>query len=305
MSVGWLVGPGAACKNDKSDDTKATAAAQTPALVDPAARTTAEPRPVSESKHEAIFFEVVSPTGAKNWILGTMHLGFDYQELPAVVWTRLGEANGVVLEADMRTMEQVARERMTLPEGHNLETLLGPTTWARLRTELPQIEVDQLRAMPPWMISSILLARLFPTALPVDMAVLREAERGHKDLVFLEDMGWQADLLADVMGPKAVAELLDEKSAMRRLLAEGAAAYQRGDFDALAGVALDPAALGGDEALLDRMIFARNARWFPQLETAFGKGGTFVAVGAAHLAGDKGLLHLFEAAGFTATRVAR
>jgi uncharacterized protein YbaP (TraB family) len=192
-----------------------------------------------------------------------------------------------------------------LPPDQGLEVMLGAQTWAKLRAELPQIQADQLRRLQPWVVASILLARLFPTALPVDMAVLREAERGKKSLVFLEDMAWQADLLAEVMGPTAVTELLDAESAMRRHMASGASAYQRGDFEALAKEVVDPAALGGDEAVVERMIYARNASWYPTLKEAFGKGGAFVAVGAAHLVGEKGVLAMFERDGFTVTRVAR
>ncbi|HUH04867.1 MAG TPA: TraB/GumN family protein [Kofleriaceae bacterium] len=305
LSVGWLVGPGAACKDGKSDDVDRQSAPAASAPADPAARTTAEPRPATESEHQAIFFEVTSAGGSKSWILGTMHMGFDYQELPAAIWSRLGDAGTVVFEADTRTMEEVVRDRAVLPEGQSLEALLGPQTWARLQAELPQIPADGLRRMPPWLVSSILLSRLFPTALPLDMAVLREAERARKSLIFLEDMAWQADLLAEEMGPEAVVSLLDDASPMRRSLADGAAAYQRGDFEALSRITLDPASLGGDEAQLERMIFSRNARWHTLLAEPLARGRVFVAVGAAHLAGDKGLLAMLERDGFTVARVAR
>lgn len=305
LSVGWLVGPGAACKDNKSDDVEGQPAPAASATVDPATRTTAEPRPATESQHQAIFFEVTSAAGSKSWILGTMHMGFDYQELPPTIWNRLGDAGTVVFEADIRTMEEVVRDRATLPAGQSLDVLLGPETWAKLQAELPQIPAEGLRRMPPWLVSSILLSRLFPTALPLDMAVLREAERAKKSLLFLEDMAWQADLLAEEMGPDSVTALLDDASPMRRVLADGAAAYQRGDFEALSRIALDPASLGGDEAQLERMIFSRNARWHTLLAEPLAKGRVFIAVGAAHLAGEKGLLAMLERDGFTVARVAR
>lgn len=305
LSVGFLVGPGAACKDGKGEDSKGQVASAPAPLVDPAARTTAEPRPAVESEHQPIFFEVTSSAGAKSWLLGTMHMGFDYQELPATIWSRLGDARVAAFEADIRTMERVVRTRVTLPEGQSLEAMLSPEVWARLRAELPGVPVETLRRLPAWLVSSMLLARLFPTALPVDMAVLREAERAGKELLFLEDMAWQADLLAEEMGPAEVGALLDEQSSMRKALAEGAAAYQRGDFETLSRVALDPAAIGGDAEALERMIFARNARWHELLAKPLADGGVFVAVGAAHLAGAKGLLAMLERDGFTVTRVAR
>ena len=51
--------------------------------------------------------------------------------------------------------------------------------------------------------------------------------------------------------------------------------------------------------LLDR----RNERWLPLLLPEVERGGAFIAVGAAHLLGDNGLLHVLEARGFKIARV--
>ena len=53
----------------------------------------------------------------------------------------------------------------------------------------------------------------------------------------------------------------------------------------------------------DLMVFQRNASWIPQLEKLFADGDVFVAVGADHLIGDKGVVALLRKRGFTATRV--
>jgi uncharacterized protein YbaP (TraB family) len=50
-------------------------------------------------------------------------------------------------------------------------------------------------------------------------------------------------------------------------------------------------------------VFERNAKWIPELEPLFAKGDVFVAVGADHLIGDRGVVALLRARGFTVTRI--
>ena len=57
-------------------------------------------------------------------------------------------------------------------------------------------------------------------------------------------------------------------------------------------------------AIDEQMVFARNKSWIPKLEKLFVDGDVFVAVGADHLIGDRGVVSLPKARGFTVTRVA-
>jgi len=50
------------------------------------------------------------------------------------------------------------------------------------------------------------------------------------------------------------------------------------------------------------MVYSRNASWIPQLDDLFTTGGAFVAVGAAHLRGPRGVVELLRAKGYTITR---
>jgi uncharacterized protein YbaP (TraB family) len=46
-----------------------------------------------------------------------------------------------------------------------------------------------------------------------------------------------------------------------------------------------------DEKFLARLIDDRNAAWIPKLEATFKEKSTFVAVGAGHLGGSKGVIN--------------
>lgn len=76
---------------------------------------------------------------------------------------------------------------------------------------------------------------------------------------------------------------LDDDS-RRDLLAAG---YSAADLDQIA----------------EEMVYKRNADWIPKLEKMFERGDVFVAVGADHLIGTRGVVALLEARRFKVTRV--
>jgi uncharacterized protein YbaP (TraB family) len=59
------------------------------------------------------------------------------------------------------------------------------------------------------------------------------------------------------------------------------------------------------DAIDEQMVFQRNSDWIPKLEKLFEKGDVFVAVGADHLSGERGVVSLLTKRGFTIKRVAR
>jgi uncharacterized protein YbaP (TraB family) len=51
------------------------------------------------------------------------------------------------------------------------------------------------------------------------------------------------------------------------------------------------------------MVYARNADWIPKLEKILAQGDVFIAVGADHLSGPKGVVALLQKRGYKLTRV--
>ncbi len=302
LSVSWLIGTGGACQ--KKSDPAPTPAPAPSAVETPAERTTAPPEtPTREQHYRPFLYQVRSPDGKVSYLLGTMHLGFDYQKLPDYVWQHLAASKRAVFETDARTMGDAVGARSKLPDDQKLSALLGDDLWASVRAALPGVPAETLDHLAPWMVVSVLLARLYPTVLPVDLAVMREAERDHLELVFLEPVELQIDLLAQAAGKETIAALVDEHSVMRGLYADAANAYQSGDLDALMKATQDPRSAEGGAATLDKLLYARNQAWVKPLSAAMAPGGAFIAVGAGHLGGERGLLALLEKQGYTSQRV--
>ena len=65
------------------------------------------------------------------------------------------------------------------------------------------------------------------------------------------------------------------------------------------------AGYGDDElaAMEKAMVFDRNESWIPMLEAMFAEGDAFVAVGAGHLRGKRGLVERLRERGWSVTNV--
>jgi uncharacterized protein YbaP (TraB family) len=71
----------------------------------------------------------------------------------------------------------------------------------------------------------------------------------------------------------------------------------------LAGRSDDPEMRALQDALTDRMLAERNAIFVKRLQPLLQQGGAFVAVGALHLVGARGVPALLEANGWVLERV--
>jgi hypothetical protein len=82
--------------------------------------------------------------------------------------------------------------------------------------------------------------------------------------------------------------------------------YLAGDLAGIFRLSVEPARrLGPDFAAnsIVRLIDDRNRVMVARMQGLLARGGAFVAVGAAHLPGDTGVLHLLEREGYQVTKV--
>ena len=74
-------------------------------------------------------------------------------------------------------------------------------------------------------------------------------------------------------------------------------AWAAGDVEAIESIGVEPMREGG-EALYQALLVRRNTNWADQIQTMLeGSGTAFIAVGAAHLAGDDSVQEILEQRG--------
>lgn len=247
----------------------------------------------------------VQGSGGPSYLLGTIHAGFDGEkELPRWVWDRLDASDTFIMELDPTSIPLAEMARLgQLPEGKSLEEMLGPKDFAAL-VELLETSPESLKRLQPWAALLLVTQRLYPTPVPLDLALRTRALTKGKNLVYLEDWKLQAEIIA-MLDVEELRELLDPAGAGRTQLAELVAAYRAGDFEKLAAIGLDPEEIAKNPARHARMLDDRNRDWVGKLLPHLERGRTFVAVGALHFAGEQGLIELLRERGVILTRVVK
>jgi uncharacterized protein len=263
-------------------------------------------------------YEVRGKRGAAH-LLGTIHVGFGFEEvLTDAARARFRAATRVITEADVSASnpEQLMRAAL-LPPGKSLRALLDASTWSALRDRLgPELPEPVLDRLEPWLPTVMLgleeLERVLSAQKPgadrrlMDVELVQAAHAAQKSVAHLETIADQIAIFDTIPIEEQVRELthsLDRASAdQARMLLD---AFSRGDEQKLTRALFDDAQLESAPGFYDRVLFQRNARWLPVIEDELARDGAFIAVGAAHLLGDRGILSALRRSGYRVTRVGR
>ncbi|HTJ81268.1 MAG TPA: TraB/GumN family protein [Polyangiaceae bacterium] len=276
----------------------------------PAAAPSASARTETDAaaKAPAVMFEV-EQAGQKSWVFGTMHIGIDAEKvLPPIVFDRLDHATVVVFEANVFEISPTdVIGAATMPPGKSVKTQLAPGHWKLLVDRvggmlMPEATLEKFR---PWFLATLLAADMLPKTDPMDKVLWDRVSGTGKKIEYLETVDEQLQMIDKSLDAKVLDDMLGDLPAAEKQVTDLAAAYQAGDLVKLTTVTFDPDDMKKHPAMFDVMLFDRNARWMGKLEPLGKKGNMFVAVGAAHLLGDKGIIHRLEEAGFKTTRIER
>ena len=262
-------------------------------------------------------------------IIGTFHLSDPrFDAMMASLAPTLAKADRIWLEANSEEMQALSRkmasdtELLFITEGPTLIDLLGEDHWALLTGAMRQRGIPgfMVSKMQPWyamMTLSIppcamgaaianegLDARIDAFAVNAEIPT-RSLENAEETLALLSDtpMDEQLDLL------RATLLIDDQADAMYSTMVT---AYFDGrhrelwEFSRLSSIAA--AVEGGEDAevafteIEESLLIQRNLNWMDVL-LPVEPGYTIVAVGAAHLSGDQGLINLFQEAGFSVSAI--
>jgi uncharacterized protein YbaP (TraB family) len=251
------------------------------------------------------------------YLFGTWHaLPLDVAWRSDAVYDAIARAEEIVLESDIApdTAEEVAAlaNLGVLPGGQTWDTDLDPKRRARIFDQMDRLGLDAATTvhLRPWIATATVTEPLledagFLTGLGVEMQLIQHSRTYEIPLGALETSDEVLALFADVPLEEQVGwfelALKHARRAVpstRRLLR----VWERGDVDAL-GRIID-AESDADAGFSERLLRRRNEAWIPHLAARLDQPGVrFVAVGAAHLAGEHSVVRLLEAAGYEVERV--
>lgn len=266
--------------------------------------------------HALSYLWEVSSLTNKVYLFGTVHAGMpSWYPLQHEIEHAFDVSPVLMVEADITNadaIEKSAHAMMYTPPA-NLKTHVPAEDYARFKRQLDryQIPEDAVINMKPFMASSLLVfgewSRLgYSPAMGVDGYFLAKATEKKKKIVELEGVDAQLALMDSLNNEETLQLFRGTLDALESGLTADqvnglVAAWQAGDPEALLKVARQyNDKVPGAAAFEDKFIWSRHpamvAKIVDVLEHSHERH--FIAVGALHLAGPRGLVELLRKKGY-------
>ncbi len=266
-----------------------------------------------------LLWRIEAANGARSHIFGTIHLTEPrVVKLPQPVLAAFQNSRSLTLEV-IRTPEvqRAAASMMILSDGRTLDQVIGGELFAKLANRAKAIGIPEhaLRRFKPWASAIMLslprkeLARRATGAQQLDFALLESARLRGLPQFGLETVQEQIgifDGLAEVDQITVLRLAIEDHPRLDTVVGQMVDLYLARDLAGLAeGWTKEKLRLGRRLANLieRRILIDRNVTMVERMQPRLGDGGAFVAVGAMHLPGRKGVLALLARRGFRVTRV--
>jgi uncharacterized protein YbaP (TraB family) len=195
---------------------------------------------------------------------------------------------------------------MMMTDGKDLEAMLGSDLYTRVVKATTNYGLPEtvVRHMKPWAVMG-LLSMPKPSGAPVlDMVLNQRAQAAGKPTAGLESAQEQLAVFEGLSLKDQIALLkmtIDQLPTLPGLFNQLIQAYAADDLQKVAEVAAGYSHQGGTEAsrrFTRRLLDDRNRRMADRMIPYLQQGNSFIAVGALHLAGPAGLIHLLRARGY-------
>lgn len=281
---------------------------------------------------QGVLWKIETDGAAPSHVLGTMHSDDErVLDLPDAADAAFAAADTVALEVLIAEPEAAAELGMKLaPEliitdGRTLDQLIGSERMETVAkgvartTGMPPAAARLLKPWVAYLLLSVPAPRLGPDGqkLPtLDIQIERDARAQGKQVAALETIDEQVALFRSSDVEREILLLTELVDAAR---ARGGIApyvdalfglvvdlYEDGEIGMILEVTRPP--MPPDEAaavdmILDQLLFQRNIVMADRMEGLLARGNAFIAIGAAHLPGEQGVINLLAEKGYSVTLV--
>lgn len=275
---------------------------------------------------DAILWKIEKEGRPASYLFGTVHLTDErVTNLSPAVEKAIKEAKTIALEvsdlSETATSTVIAKSAplVMFTDGRRLDGLLSSTEYDTVKSIIVRsgMPVDLAALFKPWIVTMILSvsdcerAKVQAGARVLDMKIAEMGKASGKEVIGLETISTQIEALAAVPEQQQLDMLrsslrfADRTNDMMETLIQ---LYLKRKVSAALPfqIALAKEAGIGDEAFAgfqQKLLFERNDKMRSVAEPLLEQGGAFIAVGALHLPGDRGLVELLRQSGYTVTAV--
>ncbi len=262
----------------------------------------------AHSQEKSLLWEVTGNGLTKpSYVYGTIHMicPKDYLMTDSTKAT-FERAEQVYLELDMDDPTLMAKMMQTsmLTNGKKLKDYLSADDYAFLDNhfkERTKMSLAMYNGLKPFTVMSMVYLTLLDCQpQSFELMFTQMATNAKKELLGLESVEFQMGIFDQIPYEKQAQMLVDivrKKAESTKEFEKMVALYKTQDLEALVKL-MDESDwdYNGYENIL---LANRNANWIPIMEKAMQAKSSFFAVGAGHLAGEKGVLKLLKKKGYT------
>ncbi len=278
-----------------------------------------------ESKHvfsEGLFWKIEKDGEYVGHIFGTLHMNdARIAKLHDKVNKVLDESKSFAMEAfpsdhywNPYQGGQLIKHDMVLPRGESLEDYVGKETFIKIQDVLVDalgMKPELVKTLRPWAAMRSFAIRAESDEVILDYALLERAAEQRKELFQVESIEEFIVTLQEMPIDAQVALLkftVASYDDMRSIIDDMLDAYLEEDLKAMYEISTrfipnEPENEQWRQIYLKHVVEIRNIVMEHYMRKPMRLGDTFIAVGALHLYGEKGVLALMEKDGYTVSRV--
>lgn len=257
-----------------------------------------------------------SPTvGTSSYLFGTMHSDDPrIAVVPEKVQQALTASESFCMEmlADMTAMMTMSKS-MLFTNGKTLQAVVGEQLFEQLTPLMRKrgIPAQALAMFKPWAVYLTLSVPPQKTGRFLDLVLYESAKQQNKPVCGLETAEEQVEIFERTSLEDQILllqQIVKDPGALDTQLEQLTEKYLARDIAGLVALSqeFDAATLQeqkSTEAFLRRLIDDRNVRMVERMLPRLKQGSAFIAVGALHLPGEKGILQLLTERGYTVSVV--
>ena len=247
-----------------------------------------------------------------SYIYGTIHMICkDDASLGDSLISAIQRSDRVYFEVDMDNLMEMlsAFKDFKMRNDTTLADLLSKEDYEKVKEYMGRksglLPFSQLETYKPMLASSLLMESGIgcEESVAMEQLILEEAKKNKKRVDGLETMSYQASIFDSIPYKLQAEQLLKyvndsgSKSESDKQFEEMIEAYKAQDIEKLGEYIKDDD--GGMSNYEDILIYNRNRNWVEKLKKLMPDKSLTIAVGAGHLAGEKGLIRLLRKAGYT------
>jgi len=248
-----------------------------------------------------------------SYLFGTMHLLCAADaNLSDSLKNAIHSCDEIYFEINLDDMSGIMQSLrfMRMSDNKKLSDLLNDNDYQKVKTYFDKqgsiLPFSMLERFKPLLISSLIEESGLgcTTTNGMELVIQREAHVQLKKIRGLETAEFQAGLFDSIPYEQQARDLvnyIDSSESYKKNTQELVETYRAQDLEKID--ALTRTADAGMTSYLDLLLYQRNRKWVDSLNVLLGNKPLLIAVGAAHLPGDQGLINLLKKKGFELTPV--